>query len=251
MIDIIQTTFAVVIAAMVVPIAAVNANAPSNEKVEESNDGEILVGIVENGGDNSIHQILVRPLGEISAVQFDVIVNDEVVSFLRATGADRRAVCELVFFDEDAWFGWCDVFDFQFSTFEEWKASYPKCRDCTTIRRFFFAAGTQYCGPTYLGEPEVLGPKGDLGLQAAFELSNWAPEEVAVLRQALRLVGSYGCPRLGRELIEFLSVDTSAVLNERDLSSSTVIPESIEIQFDHERLNGLTEWLEHAVDRIP
>jgi hypothetical protein len=229
---------------------ATTLGASGTPSVEELSP-RVLFTIVNDPVRNTHHQLMVRELRELSAIQFDAEVDGEVVSFISAWGADRRASCELVYLTEDHWFGWCDVFDFQFGSFREWQISRPKCRGCTTIRRYFFGAHSLGCGPLFLGETKVPMRKGDLALQAASELTYWDTGRILELVQALRLVGDHGCPRLGSELLGFFGVDSGAEADFDEMSASTEIPESLAARLDHQQLNGLTGWLENVVDRIP
>ncbi len=231
-------------------LAAVCSGTVGGEASSASSDG-LLFGEVVNDRGCDHCQVLVRSLRNPSAVQFDVVVESKAVSFLSAWGIDRRAICELVFLDEEHWFGLCDTYDFHFSSFEEWSDSRPKCRNCTTARRYVFGANTLECGARLLGVVKNPAQKAGIDLQAALELSEWDPEQISVLKKALSLVGANGCPRVSRELIEFFAIDTGSKLTQGDLEDASSVPDDVADLLTMEQLNGLTDWLEHAVDRIP
>lgn len=216
-----------------------------------SSGAQTLHAAVQNGMGCDGCQVLVRKLDSFSAVQFDVAVGDVVVSFIAAWGVDQRSICELVFVDEMSWFGWCDVHDYRFGSFGEWMDERPQCRNCTKTLRYSFGAKSFACGVTPLGDGGSSSHSGDLGLQATLEMSSWTEEQVVSTRGALLMVGSLGSPIIGRELAELFGIDTAPTLTEDDLSPLPEMPDEIRVLLDMHQFNGLTDWLEYVVDRIP
>jgi hypothetical protein len=230
---------------------SISAASGGGGEAGSASDIELLYVEVEEHQECPHCRILVRSFENLSAVQFDVIAEGDSVSFLTAWGIDRRAICELVFIDEEHWYASCDTFDFVFDSFEEWSASRPKCGDCTTGRRYVVGANNIDCGPRFIGDAKSLKQTDGIGIQAALELAEWDPAKITALKQALALVGANGCPRVSRELVDLLGADTSYKLNVGDLRSSSTVPDEVSVVLSMEQLRGLTDWLEHVVDQIP
>jgi hypothetical protein len=196
-------------------------------------------------------QVLVRTLDDNSAVQIDVAVEESTISYITVTGADGRAICEAVFSSQSSWFGWCDVYDYRFDSFEEWLENRPDCGDCIDIFRYVFSANSDGCGAVPLGDVRDLPDTRDLAVLAALEISDWDSDEVAALADSLVLIGSRGCPRLSKELLKFSSINQGPLINENDLIVVSEIPDEIRSLLKHEQVGGLVDWLETLANRLP
>jgi hypothetical protein len=214
---------------------------------------EILYANVPAADDAQPVVVLVRPVGAGSAIQFDVVVDeDHTISFVSAFGVGRRAVCEAIFLDDDTWMATCDVFDVTFSSFSELMVEKPTCPGCTYISRYAAGAHDGPCGPTFLRQTHGFAPDNDrIGLQALAEIASWTDDEVVALRRALELTGANGCPRLCAELRSLIGLVRAPELSESDFSTTDAVPKAIANQLDFDRRQGLDRWLEHVVATLP
>jgi len=214
---------------------------------------QILHAEVPAEGDGPSVLVLVRPVDAGSAIQFDVVVDeDHTVSFVSASGVGRRAICEAIFLGDDTWVATCDVFDVTFSSFSELMVEKPKCPGCTYIARYAAGAHDGPCGPTFLRETPAFAPDNDgIDLQALAEIASWTDDEVVALRRTLELTGANGCPRLCAELRSLMGLVREPELSESDFSTTDAIPKAIANQLDFDRRQGLDRWLEHVVATLP
>ena len=237
------------IAAAVV-LAAVGS-IDASERPPSSSSGEMVFArIVECEGCPEI-QILVREFPDGSAVQTDLAIGERVVSFVEAKGVGRRAWCGFVYVDSSFWVGGCSVYDVAFGSFGELMDSMVACEDCKSSRRYAIRAGESGCSPIFIAEGKGSAVRKVSDLQWLLELTSWAPADIEVLREALRLVGSGGCPWFCGELVKFFDLIQFGVLRAGSFNSVGEIPDSISLLMDHEQLNGLVGFMEHEVDRIP
>lgn len=236
---------------MVVAFVIVSLFTSGGIEASSSPRAQTLYGSKTNQSVCERCQVLVRTFSNPSAVQIDVDTGDGSVSFIIGWGVGHRAVCEMVFIDETTWFGFCGVHDYQFGSFEELMEERPRCRDCVEVHRYFISANLQSCGARFLGSGNQPVSREELIVQVALEISNWRPEDALLLKKALVLVGNHGCPKIGQELLNAFGIEGQPVFAEDDFQAVTELPDAITIRLNHDRLDGLTQWMEHAADRIP
>lgn len=213
-------------------------------------DAEVLrisIWNPENDREAQNAQLVLRSFDSPALTEMDVICENGVaISFATVWGAAHRARCEIVFADQSAWLGLCEIYTEPFNGPSE-LVKVLKAGKGVRSATYFVSSRQQNCGALL-----VSGRKAeDLPFQIEVETAHWNERNRVCLDQAFSMVGSYGVPMLGESLNTLWSLDQPLVAESDRFEEVEEIPEEIWAKLDSERAEGLGEWLDDFANTLP